>query len=771
MSNLKIENEHSLKNAFKRGLNLFVGAGFSIEAKDKTGNKLPLGSALLNELCNKFDKRQSDLPRLSTILEKTQKKDFYDYLSSRFTVDYFPDFYTAINEINIKSIYTTNIDDLIPKIIFKSKNKYVNNQLDNGESTDNNSINYLPLHGSVEKPEIGYVFGVASLANIYNNTQRIWSVLSQSIERYPTIFIGYSFNDSSTIQSLTSQSTFNNAQKEKWIVLHESDEEEAEYYQSMGFSIIISDTESFLRYIQGATENIQQTKVKDNKSLERIFKANIVPKDSRNIVRRPIHEFFRGQLPSWSDIINNTIFKTSYYNKVLDSIFSPHHTIVIGAPVTGKTTLMMQIAYNIQYEGEKLIFNSLSLGKAEYIAKIVDHKPVLIFVENFTDDVEAFLFLSKRPNIKLVGVDRGHNYGIVNHLLEDNFNVINVTDLKDIDIQGIFDSLPIDIKRGTLQKERNLKYEKDSIFEFVIRNIKGQNIKERYADVLKTLEKDDRDLAEFLILCAYMHMSRVPLSIEVACSYFNEYSYNEVYQMRDDLGDILTDYDPSDLIASDMDYYYPRSYFTAETLIQTCPNTLLSKVLNTVIDDIPTIQICDFHTFRKYAFDKNLVLKAFPKWKEGKNFYERAFLYDFKNPYILQQGALYLSARGIYDIAFSWIDRAITMTNNRFFSIRNSHAMILFDANYSVSEQSAEKELDRSMEILQKCMDDDKRKTFHALIYSDQAIRYRKRYINSKSIEYLSQAQKWLKIETTARRWDHDLRNKLQEVDDMINLL
>lgn len=58
MGTIKIENEHSLKEAFRSGVNLFVGAGFSVEAKNKKGDKLPLGKNLALELCEKFDKRQ-----------------------------------------------------------------------------------------------------------------------------------------------------------------------------------------------------------------------------------------------------------------------------------------------------------------------------------------------------------------------------------------------------------------------------------------------------------------------------------------------------------------------------------------------------------------------------------------------------------------------------------------------------------------------------------------------------------------------------------------
>ena len=42
MGTIKIENEHSLKEAFRSGVNLFVGAGFSIDAKNQKGDKFEL---------------------------------------------------------------------------------------------------------------------------------------------------------------------------------------------------------------------------------------------------------------------------------------------------------------------------------------------------------------------------------------------------------------------------------------------------------------------------------------------------------------------------------------------------------------------------------------------------------------------------------------------------------------------------------------------------------------------------------------------------------
>jgi hypothetical protein len=63
---------------------------------------------------------------------------------------------------------------------------------------------------------------------------------------------------------------------------------------------------------------------------------------------------------------------------------------------------------------------------------------------------------------------REHNFSAISHLIEINkFNIYNVTELKDSDLQGIYDNLPLGTKTSKLNKEKNKDYEKDTIFEFI----------------------------------------------------------------------------------------------------------------------------------------------------------------------------------------------------------------------------------------------------------------------------------------------------------------
>ena len=297
--------------------------------------------------------------------------------------------------------------------------------------------------------------------------------------------------------------------------------------------------------------------------------------------------------------------------------------------------------------------------------------------------------------------------------------------------------------------------------------MKGNTIKQRFVEVFD-IEKD-HSLIEFLVLTAYTHNCRVPISFDMLYSYFIDdfNDYEDIYILRDKLKDLIKDYSGDLILEDNQDYFYPRSYFIAETIIDTTPPNVLKKVMIKALDNISNTKIPYYNTYRKYAYDKILVSKAFLNWEEGMRFYEKAYDMDFHNPYVLQQGALYLAYKKKFTTAFEWIDRAITQTNNKYFSIRNSHAIILFDANINSTEESTSirAQLDKSMDILEKCINDDKRKVFHAIRYAEQAKEYLNRFYDEKSVAYIRKAKEWLRREYKDNKWDKNLFNTLQSLE------
>ena len=121
----RFDNKNLFESYLKSGINLFLGAGFSVLAKNKENQDLPIGNQLANELMQKFDLQgEFSLPQVATILENTRREEFYNYLKRRFEIGNFDKRYLYISNLKIKSIYTTNIDNLVFEIFKNNENKY-----------------------------------------------------------------------------------------------------------------------------------------------------------------------------------------------------------------------------------------------------------------------------------------------------------------------------------------------------------------------------------------------------------------------------------------------------------------------------------------------------------------------------------------------------------------------------------------------------------------------------------------------------------------------
>ena len=64
------------------------------------------------------------------------------------------------------------------------------------------------------------------------------------------------------------------------------------------------------------------------------------------------------------------------------------------------------------------------------------------------------------------------------------------------------------------------------------------------------------------------------------------------------------------------------------------------------------------------------------------------------------------------------------------------------------------------------------RKTFHAMTYADQAIKYYKKYNNDQSIVYLQNAETWLKEEKDRKvhTYTKHVCQLLAEVQDILSI-
>ena len=310
------------------------------------------------------------------------------------------------------------------------------------------------------------------------------------------------------------------------------------------------------------------------------------------------------------------------------------------------------------------------------------------------------------------------------------------------------------------------------MFEIIEKNVNIKSLRERFRGVLSKMEKEVPEEHDFFLMCCYVHSCRTPVSYDMAYSFCNttgKLDYGKVYEYIETLKQMIQEYE--DDINVDQDYFMPRSSAVSSAVYAECGQLAFKRVFQRFHRSISPLRIPRYDVFKRYGFDHKFALKAFPGWQEGKSFWEMIYKRE-ENPYNMQHGALYMSEKKQFKLAFSWIDQAISISGGRISAIKNSHAGILFSANIGLASDgntSARVYLDQSMEILTECYRRDARKTYHALRFADQALTYWKVYGDSRAVSYLETSRDWLSAQATDSDWNRNVERLSREVLKALN--
>ena len=689
-------------------------------------------------------------------------------LIRRFTVENYDERYHILDRLNVKTLFTTNIDNLLYLIYSKSKRSYLSDIDTSGpDFRDRRAVQLVTLHGSVTDEDREFRFGAPALASSFASDPDRWHFLAHRMQEHPTLFWGYSVNDAATLQVLNPETRLGRPVREKWIIVHPSSlEDTVAYYRALGFQIIVVDTSMMLDYLHKNAPELPQVVISPTISTSELFPAEAIP-DVGSVPVRPIIHFYLGATPQWHDIYSGNIYRVSHYYRIRNSANSGKNTIITGMPMCGKTTLLMQMAVDDFPVQHKLVTDSLTLQKARFITNRLEGQKALVFLDNFADSLEAYEYLSAQSNIQLVCADRDYNFGIVGHRIDRSaVNIIDVTELSPADIQSCLRMIPQAIKSSAFNLPRVSSGVDPSLFEIIEANVTRPSLKSRFASVLKELLRRDRDLHDLLVMLSYVYQCRVPVSMDMLFAYLREVTndWREIYAMCDRLGAMIADYGGNLVFIEQQDYFVPRSTAVAEAVMENVYSNHMRKMLIRFHENVSPYRICRYDIFRRSAYDHKVFRKAFSNWKEGKTFYERLFERD-RSPYMLQHCALFLAGKQRYVEAFDVIDRAITISGGHIWTIRNSHAIILFKANYPhATAPEARQSLRHSMEILTQCYKSDKRKPFHAATFADYAMKYWDVYRDEEAMEYLQTAESWLEDEAIRSPWYRSTKQLLPRV-------
>ena len=776
---MRVDNEALFKHHLSTGMNLFAGAGFSVGAKgllDGVEVDLPIGEGLKEELEQHFKRKTGtlSLAQLCQVLSATKREELRAFLRSRFSVTGFSESYKVLEKIKWKSIFTTNIDDLFFKIFEESSVYYLNDISIRGPSIqDNAAIDYIALHGCVRYDHVDFDFSPVEIASSFERDRDKWHGYVDRIARTATVYWGYSVADAGVLQALSRSNVQGKELAPAWIILRKEDDEAIEFYRSMGFQIVIGDTDEVLNYFK-QLPNYNKIKTSQFRTVES-FKDCMVP-DKSKVAVRSITEFYLGAEPVWYDILYGELHKTNHFFKARNSTVEKKGVVLVGGPLTGKTTLLKVLAATSDDFGLSLYFDEITTEKAHLLRRDIEAegRHAILHIDNAADSWEAISIFDGCENVQIVAAERDYIFDSISHRFDKKrYSVFDVTGLSEIDVQSVKNKIPGGITRRAegLSAWNDLDMDVDpTFFEILDSTIVGHGLADRYIEALRLLREESRSKYDILLVCCYLYSCRVPAPLDVILSYCNRgggdggLDWRVAHETLGSLSSFISGYDGK-LVDGKQDYFVPRSRNVSEVVMRRIPAAELKELLVDFHGVVSPTKISRYDIFRRGAYDANLAVKAFPNWEEGLEFYENAKKRDDSHS-LLQQCAIYLGHKKQYPLAFQWIDLALSRAGRFRAPVRNTYAVILFSANADQPLSAAViSTLDESMSILEECYRSDIRKTYHAKVFADQAMKYSVKLPESaESVTHLAKAMEWIQAELVSRPQDRALNRLVRSL-------
>ena len=764
---MRFDNEALFKELVKSyGINLYLGAGFSVYAYNNNGEKLPLGNEInkiLIELFSVKSKRKLNLSRTCQKIKINNSDILEKKLKEIYTVKDFDEDYFIITKLPIKNIITTNIEKKKKKI-YDSPNSSMNisDTAIYGSLEKDKVVSLYKMHGSVTYPVGSRMsFTETELTDLFIKDSKLFETVSFKLSTAPTIYWGTSLYDNDTMQLICNSDAYAKSSMPKWLVVYPNEEnkEMIEEYEDLGFNIIEADTKELIHYLgkQDFAKNDEKDKYIYKEYREKFPTSFICNELKKSGVKRPVVDFFAGAEPIISDIVSNNVSNTSYYSISLEKILKGNITLITGIPGCGKSTLLMQLAFSDELSGRKFWFNNIIKQEAEKLVELVkDDKNVIVFIDNLYSNVDALNVLKKMKNIKLVLAERALNYEYVKKFLNiSSDRIIDISELNKNDVQMICQSMN---RTSSDALDLMAKNQNISLLEVVFYTATYTQIQERIKSYIKDLKnyKDSNlkiDLLELFVLVNYTSYCGIPCSMDMMYFYFSDCieSYEDILYALKKMNRIIVESTEYDLYDKTQDYKEMRSKLFAEKSFGVLDSSTISKVMNKFLDKVGNNIIYRYDIFKRRAYDADLTKKAFDL-KNGIKFYEKV-LKNNKSPYVRHQYALFLQRKNEYDLAWKQIDQAYTESKKKIFSIANTHAIIMFEMNIiseAVKEDELEmlkKTIEKSFLTLEFCITQDVRVNYHVLTYARNAIRYYEKYgWDSYAEGYVESALKQLSV-------------------------
>ncbi|MBS1928221.1 MAG: SIR2 family protein [Bacteroidetes bacterium] len=354
---------------------LFLGAGFSLGGKTKSGRDIPKANELKEIILTEFlklSKSSSEYGELtnyplSQVCQYCSNKQSPHYLID-FLTDFFSNtrpapFHTKLTSYYWKKIYSTNIDDLVEKVFeHNQKDLVVQQYVRKFTHKKDSATEYYKLHGSVNNPSEGYVFSTDEYVDSMVHSKDFrFSSLSSDMHSENFIFVGSNFDEINLDYYLRLYENTGYASTRGKL-----------YFINPAPSILLKSkiervqgillewtTEQFLEFLESfSSTKTSISKYDLEKDITKLGYINIdFIKDSFKNTQNYDSQLYLGYEPCWEDIfaewdfIDNRI--TQQLNKFLKTSANQKSAVlsIYGKPYIGKSVFIRRIGNELRKEG------------------------------------------------------------------------------------------------------------------------------------------------------------------------------------------------------------------------------------------------------------------------------------------------------------------------------------------------------------------------------------------------------------------------------------
>ena len=565
MDHLALESNYipHLRDQFANGsVVLFLGAGFSLEAKTMSGNDLPSARVLTEQLWNLcFPSETFDsTTQLQDIFETARNqnpKELTHLLRDSFTVDpdSCPEWYLRFLSMPWLRIYTLNVDDLVMKLLTTAPSsrrvRAVSATTERNVLFDDSHLSTIHLNGTLEDIPYEVTFSRSQYAQ-RSGLDPAYAQLKNDLLFRPVVFVGASMDEGPMWQHLELRGPAGSRGERElrprsYLVVPSLNRSKESLLARYNIAWLPMSAEEFEGSILSRMDEERATghrllrQISDPTSSQRERFERVA--DLAAARNSAAEEYLLGAEPVWDDVTANRIANRTCFDELWDQLkkLSASGTtgrffVITGTAGTGKSSALMSLAMRLEADGTPVAWLDASsyFSRFEFQKALANGPKFGALFVNDSDIYDARLSsmvrdaLEHNPRLLFVcearsgKVDRIVNKQELNEIESIEYTIPS---LVDDDIDAILDVLDRERRLGQLKgmtrDERRVVFQRLAGRQLLVAMhiaTHGKDFEDRAVDELKDMVPEQMFMYGLICVASAHRFTLRQEDVGIACS-------------------------------------------------------------------------------------------------------------------------------------------------------------------------------------------------------------------------------------------------------------